>query len=73
MECPPTRAEAWLEEHEGDLAGLPTADAIALIESAGLRVRVLDRGARLLSPETWDDRVNLRVTDDAVVGAVSAG
>ena len=73
MECPPTRAEAWLEEHEGDLAGLPTSDAIALVESAGLRVRVLDGGAGLLSPEIWDDRVNLRLTDDAVVGAVSAG
>lgn len=72
MDCPPTRAEAWLEEHERDLAGLARAQAVALVEAAGLRVRLL-HSPGLLSPEIWDDRVNLRLTEDATVGAVSAG
>lgn len=72
MECPPTRAETWLEEHERDLAGLTRDDAVALVEAAGLRVRVLDVPG-LPSPEIWDDRVNLRLTEDSTVGAASAG
>ena len=43
------------------------------VESAGLRIRVRDGEAGLLWPETRDDRANLRLRADAVVGAVPAG
>ncbi|MGT2426546.1 hypothetical protein [Amnibacterium kyonggiense] len=71
-DCPPTRAEAWLEEHGRDLAGLPRADAVAVVEGAGLRAAVLD-GSGPRSPEIWEDRVILRLAGDATVSDAAAG
>ena len=73
MECPPTRAEAWLGEHEPDLVGLAPDDAAVLVEGAGLRVRVLAASSAGLSAELHDDRVNLWLTPEHAVGGVSAG
>lgn len=73
MECAPTRAQAWLDGHEGALGGLPLAQVVSLIERAGLEARVVPYAGGDLAPEQRSDRVNLWLTDAGEMGAVDAG
>jgi hypothetical protein len=73
VDCPPTRAEAWLAEHERDLLGLATDDASALVEGAGLRVRVLDATGGWSTQELRSDRITVRLYDTAAVRSAEAG
>ena len=73
MECPPTRAQAWLDEHGPDLDGLTAEDAASLVEHAGLQPRVLPHPGGRITQELRHDRVNLWLTADGAVGATDAG
>ncbi|GAA2752959.1 hypothetical protein [Amnibacterium kyonggiense] len=73
MECPPIRAEAWLEEHEADLIGLEEADAVALVEGAGLHARVIAPGPGWMTQEQRRDRIDLWRSAEGPIASASAG
>ena len=73
MECAPIRAQVWLDDHERDLDGLAVADAVHLIEGAGLHARVVPYLSGWMTQEQRRDRVNLRLTEAGEVGSVDAG
>jgi hypothetical protein len=73
VECAPTRAQAWLDGHEGALGDLRVEAAVALIEKAGLHARVVPYAGGQLTPEQRRDRVNLWLTEAGELGSVDAG
>jgi hypothetical protein len=73
VECPPTRAQAWLDDHERDLEGLAAEEAAAMVEGAGLHVRVLQRSGGWLPQELRDDRITLRLDERGGVQSSEAG
>lgn len=73
MECAPIRAQAWLDEHEGDLHGLGADDAIAFIEGAGLHARVVPSAGGWIAQEQRSDRLTLWLTETGTVASADAG
>jgi hypothetical protein len=73
VDCPPTRAEAWLQEHEQDLLGLAADDAAALIEGAGLRIRVREATGGWITQEQRNDRISVQLDDAETVRSADAG
>jgi hypothetical protein len=73
VDCPPTRAEAWLQEHEQDLLGLAADDAAALIEGAGLRIRVREATGGWITQEQRNDRITVQLDDAETVRSADAG
>ena len=73
MECAPIRAQAWLDLHEGELGALPVDAAVATVERAGLRARVVPYASGGIAEEQRADRVNLRLGADRALVAVDAG
>ena len=73
MQCPPIRAQAWLDEHSRELDGLELEDAVALIESAGLEARVVHYPSGWATQELRRDRITLRLTRDGSLSTIEAG
>ena len=73
VDCPPTRAEAWLADHEQDLLGLGADDASALVEGAGLHIRVLTATDGWVTQELRTDRIDVRLDGDDTVRSADAG
>lgn len=73
MECPPVRAQAWLDDHTRELVCLEVDDAVALIESAGLQARVVHYPGGWMTQELRHDRVNLWLTQDGSIASLDAG
>jgi hypothetical protein len=73
MECAPIRAQVWLDAHERDFGDLRIAEAVALVERAGLEARVLSSSGSWMTQEQRDDRVNLWATEAGEVRSVDAG
>ena len=73
VECPPIRAQAWLDDHERDLDGLDVGDAVARIEDAGLHPRVVQHTGAWMTEEQRGDRVTLWLTDAGAIGSIDAG
>jgi hypothetical protein len=73
MECPPIRAQAWLDDHERDLEGLDVESAVALIESADLHARVVPHRSGWMTQEQRRDRINLWLSASGAIGSIDAG
>lgn len=73
MECAPVRAQVWLDAHEAELGALPVPDAVARIEAAGLRARVVPYSGGRDAEEQRGDRVRIWLTEAGQVSAVDAG
>jgi hypothetical protein len=73
MECAPIHAQAWLDSHESDLVDRSVSDAVALIEIAGLRARVVTFPGGGMTQEQQRDRVNLWLTEAGEISSIDAG
>jgi hypothetical protein len=73
MECPPIRAQAWLDDHGRELDGLAVADAVTLIESAGLEARVVSYPSGWMTQEQRRDRISVWLTETGEMGSIDAG
>jgi hypothetical protein len=64
-------AQAWLDAHEHQVLELASADAVELVELAGLEARVLPYGPNWMTQDLRANRVNLWLSEDGTVRHVT--
>jgi hypothetical protein len=65
-------APRWISDHHERLLGLAAEEAVAIVEQAGFRARVLPAGQTMITADLRIDRINLRLSDAGLVESADA-